>query len=200
VFRQIMFMGLRGCMQGIKRLVMSFVRAPVELLCYLMILIFNLLPRIELVDRGRFIILRAIGMKGKGRFTILSPVEISPYCAQTRIRIDGPSFINAGFRMAVPSGGSIIIEEGVMIGPRVQLECMNHARIEENGKAIPSKSGVIRVGKKAWIGAGVIVLADSVIGEGAIVAAGSVVRGDVEPHTLVAGVPAKFKKRLKKPE
>lgn len=34
------------------------------------------------------------------------------------------------------------------------------------------------------------------IGEGAIVASGAVVTHDVEPHTLVAGVPAKVIKKL----
>ena len=32
------------------------------------------------------------------------------------------------------------------------------------------------------------------IGEGAIVAAGAVVREDVDPYTMVAGVPAVYKK------
>ncbi|MGG2397479.1 acyltransferase [Pseudomonas sp. SH1-B] len=49
----------------------------------------------------------------------------------------------------------------------------------------------------AWIGMNSIVLKGVRIGEGAIVGAGSVVRHDVEPWTIVAGNPAQFVKRLK---
>ena len=37
---------------------------------------------------------------------------------------------------------------------------------------------------------------DITIGEGAVVAAGSVVTKDVEPYTLVGGNPARFIKKL----
>jgi acetyltransferase-like isoleucine patch superfamily enzyme len=39
-------------------------------------------------------------------------------------------------------------------------------------------------------------LKDITIGEGAVVAAGSVVTKDVEPYTLVGGNPARFIKKL----
>jgi len=69
---------------------------------------------------------------------------------------------------------------------------MNHGRIDVSGERTPASSGVIHIKQKVWIGAGVIVFADVTIGEGTIVAAGSVVTKSVEPYTLVAGVPAKF--------
>ncbi|MBR1850507.1 MAG: acyltransferase [Bacteroidales bacterium] len=52
------------------------------------------------------------------------------------------------------------------------------------------------VGRNAWVGVNVTILPGICIGEGAIVAAGSVVTADVAPHTLVAGVPAKPIKKL----
>jgi acetyltransferase-like isoleucine patch superfamily enzyme len=42
-----------------------------------------------------------------------------------------------------------------------------------------------------WIGRGVIILHGVHVGEGAVIAAGAVVSRDVEPYTVVAGVPAK---------
>lgn len=42
-----------------------------------------------------------------------------------------------------------------------------------------------------WIGYGSIILAGARIGKGSIVAAGSLVVKDVEPYSIVAGVPAK---------
>ena len=42
-----------------------------------------------------------------------------------------------------------------------------------------------------WIGYGVIIMHGVTVGEGSVVAAGSVVTKDVEPYTVVGGVPAK---------
>ena len=48
----------------------------------------------------------------------------------------------------------------------------------------------------AWIGAGAILLDGVRVGEGAVVGAGAVVTGDVPPHTLAVGVPARVVWRL----
>lgn len=53
------------------------------------------------------------------------------------------------------------------------------------------KTAPIRIADKAWLGFNVIVLKGVTIGEGAIIAAGSVVTKDVPPYTIAAGNPAK---------
>ncbi len=53
---------------------------------------------------------------------------------------------------------------------------------------------------KAWIGARVIITKGVVIGEGGIVAAGSVVTKDVPPYTIVAGNPARVIRELEPDE
>lgn len=52
------------------------------------------------------------------------------------------------------------------------------------------------IGKGATIGIGSIILGGVTVGDGAVVAAGSVVSKDVEPYTMVAGVPAKLIRRF----
>jgi len=47
------------------------------------------------------------------------------------------------------------------------------------------------IGNDVWIGANVIILSNVKIGDGAIVGAGSVVTKDVEPYSIVGGIPAK---------
>ncbi len=49
----------------------------------------------------------------------------------------------------------------------------------------------VTIGNKVWIGFNVIILKGVTIGEGAVVAAGSVVTKDVPPYAIVAGNPAK---------
>ncbi len=65
----------------------------------------------------------------------------------------------------------------------------NHADLsfEEHGE--------VRIGSDVWLGARVIVRSGVTIGDGAIVAAGAVVVKDVEPFTIVGGVPAKLIRR-----
>ena len=58
-------------------------------------------------------------------------------------------------------------------------------------------SGKITIKKNAWICTRSIILKGVTIGEGAIVAAGSIVTRDVSDYTLVAGNPATVKKKLK---
>jgi galactoside O-acetyltransferase len=60
------------------------------------------------------------------------------------------------------------------------------------------KTKPIVIGDDAWIGMNVIVLKGVTIGEGAIIAAGSVVTTNVEPWSLYAGNPAKKIKDLEK--
>jgi len=53
------------------------------------------------------------------------------------------------------------------------------------------RAAVTRIGHDVWIGHGATVLAGVTVGNGAVIAAGAVVAKDVEPYTIVGGVPAK---------
>lgn len=57
-------------------------------------------------------------------------------------------------------------------------------------------SSPIKIGERAWIGFNAIILKGIEIGEGSVVAAGSVVATDVPPYTIVAGNPAKVVRQI----
>jgi acetyltransferase-like isoleucine patch superfamily enzyme len=54
----------------------------------------------------------------------------------------------------------------------------------------PTPRGDIQVGSDVWTGYGSFILAGITIGDGAVVATGSVVTKDVPPYAIVGGVPA----------
>lgn len=61
----------------------------------------------------------------------------------------------------------------------------------------PASKGDTTIGNDVWIGTEAIILSGVKIGDGAVVAARSVVVKDVEPYTIVGGNPAKvIKKRF----
>ncbi|WP_251040629.1 MULTISPECIES: acyltransferase [Chryseobacterium] len=51
--------------------------------------------------------------------------------------------------------------------------------------------GETKIGKDVWIGAYSKIIAGVTIGDGAIIALGSIVTKDVEPYSIYAGIPAK---------
>lgn len=74
-----------------------------------------------------------------------------------------------------------------------QETCFEERRVNP----VDGKTAVY-IGNDVWIGCDVTILGGVVIGDGAIIAAGSIVTRDVEPYTIVGGVPAKpIRKRFR---
>lgn len=98
-------------------------------------------------------------------------------------------------------GGTISIGKYCQLGVDVALHATNHpisfmtTYINQNLfqgelKQLKEENEII-IGHDVWIGHGVIIVGNVNIGNGAIIAAGSVVTKDVAPYAIVAGVPAK---------
>lgn len=100
----------------------------------------------------------------------------------------GPSLTITPFKD--PGRELLFIDDRARLTPDVTLLCSTVPHESELGEIYGTQEP-IRIGKDAWIGAGSILLAGVTIGEKAVVAAGSVVTEDVEPETIVGGVPAK---------
>ncbi len=101
--------------------------------------------------------------------------------------------INHNAVLYAHDNSSIKIGDYTAIGPGVMIFTVNHdTRVTGCKFADAHIEGDVIVGRNVWIGAGAILLPGIRIGEGAVVAAGSVVSRDVEPFSVVGGVPAAF--------
>lgn len=91
------------------------------------------------------------------------------------------------------SGSCIRIGEDCMIGAHVVLISANHSTYLGTPMRLQpwSKVSGITIGSDVWIGSHATILPGSNICDGAVVAAGAVVRGNVSSNTIVGGVPAK---------
>jgi acetyltransferase-like isoleucine patch superfamily enzyme len=90
--------------------------------------------------------------------------------------------------------GGIKIGNDVIVGNFVSMHSENH---NFSDKKIPIRlQGVnhkgIKIGNNCWIGAKATILDGTVIGDGCIIAAGSVVRGNFPDDVVIGGVPAKI--------
>ncbi|MBI2640904.1 MAG: N-acetyltransferase [Candidatus Sungbacteria bacterium] len=95
------------------------------------------------------------------------------------------------------------IEDGVFVSHNVTFINDNYPRATtaegrlENDEEWRARFKPTLVKKNSAIGSSATILGGITIGEGAIVGAGSVVTKDVEPYTIVAGVPARALRRVK---
>lgn len=123
--------------------------------------------------------------------------------------------ISIGERTFIGGNTKIIAAKEIVIGSDVLIS-WNCTIVDHNSHSLQFElrsSDVINWGKglkdwsnvaingiiikdKVWIGFNSIILKGVTIGEGAIVAAGSVVTKDVEAYTVVGGNPAKFIKKI----
>jgi len=102
--------------------------------------------------------------------------------------------MNTNSTIGAADGGEIIIGNDVMIAQNVVIRASDH---EFKDIQIPisqqgHRGGKILIGDGCWIAANVVITANVVIGEHSIVAAGAVVTSNIEPYSIVGGVPAKL--------
>jgi serine acetyltransferase len=143
---------------------------------------------------GRCTILKMHGEMHIGSYSRLWPnVKIS--CVGS---LNEKALLHIGERVAIGDRSEIHVGKKVVIGNDVMIswDCVIMDR-DYHGILGAEKKEPVIIKDHAWIGCRAIILKGVTIGEGAIIAAGSVVTKDVLPHTVVGGNPAKLIRNLK---
>jgi maltose O-acetyltransferase len=136
-------------------------------------------------EERRQLLLERLGSVGEG-------VEIQP-----------PFFCDYGFNIGIGSGVflnfncvildvvEVTIGDGTQIGPSVQIYAADHPRDPRQRKAGLEFGRPVRIGRNVWIGGAAVILPGVVVGDDAIIGAGSVVTRDVASGATVRGNPAR---------
>lgn len=101
--------------------------------------------------------------------------------------------VDLAWGVLITTGGGVEIGDRTLVGYGTHILSANHVIPPRPGRIFDSghEKKKVSIGKDVWIGAQCVILPGVRIGEGAVVAAGSVVTKDVEAFAIVAGVPAK---------
>jgi len=105
------------------------------------------------------------------------------------VHIGSDIYLGRGMRIfAYNQEYTVTISDHVFIGPDAYLTVLAH---DYSTSRLKNIYGSIFVGENVWIAARAVICPGVRIGNGAVVAAGAVVTKDVDPYTIVAGIPAR---------
>ena len=124
-----------------------------------------------------------IGAKiGKGTRMDMNITFLDP----GRINIGANSHINC--QCLIDARGTLLIGNNVSISLRSAIVTGSH---NYNSPKFDFVKTRIQIDNNVWIGFQSTIIGNVHIGEGAVVCAGAVVTKDIDPYTVVAGIPAK---------
>lgn len=151
-------------------------------------------PRVRL-GRGAQLILAAGGRIEVGRGVTARP----------DLTISTRGVVSLGDRVFLGRGVNIACYEQVKIGDdtrlaeRVSIHDSDHVMeplSDRAGRRADALVAPVAIGARVWLGANVVVVRGVTIGDDVVVAAGSVVTGDLPAGVLAAGAPARVVREL----
>ncbi len=116
-------------------------------------------------------------------------------CKNGELEIGDHSFLNDGV--------NICATQSITIGHHAKIGDMTYiydTDFHELSPDTPIKHAPVSIGNNVWIGANSIILPGAVIGDHSVIAAGSIVTGEIPAKSLAAGPPARLVKTLNVPD
>jgi acetyltransferase-like isoleucine patch superfamily enzyme len=135
-------------------------------------------------------------------FSLQANSRIEVFNKKSRVFIGKFVFIRKNTSIRIDFEGALNIAENVFINDNCNINCVNKISIGKNSKIAPNVCindhdhnyknnsndhlvrGEVTIGENVWIGSNVVILRDTHIGDNCVIAAGSIVKGNVPPNTL----------------
>jgi len=154
------------------------------------------LPRFTVLDALKAFVLRRLGAKIGKRVVFYPGLWIMP----VRNLVLGDD-VDLAYGVLITTSGGVSIGDRTMVGYRTQILSSQHTIPPRPQRMfdMPDERAPVKVERDVWIGGNCMILPGVTIGEGAVVAAGSVVVKDVAPFTIVGGSPAKLIRKREGP-
>lgn len=141
--------------------------------------------------------------RGRGTVRIGKRFVVRGQVAPCEISVGDNGQLLIGDRVFVNQGVVIAVRESVEIGDDSKVgdfSAIMDSNYHDMEPTRPDKPRPVTIGKNVWLGNGVLVLPGSKIGDHTVVAARSVVKGELPPRVLAAGNPAQVVKQLDIPD
>jgi len=106
-------------------------------------------------------------------------------------------------RLHLSCVGRIDIGDDCLLGSGIYISDHNHGSYSGALQSAPTVApvdrelfftGAVEIGSRVWIGDNALIIGPARIGDGAVIGAHSIVKGDVPANSMVAGVPAMVRK------
>ena len=164
----------------------------------------NFMPSTSQISLGKDV--KLYGSRLDGNISIGEGVRVARCELYGTIEVGRYTSINGPNTDVVADGGKVTIGQFCSIARHVSMQVSNHAMSrattypifknvfkEKCDDEFTSKGNIV-IGNDVWIGTHSVILSGAKINDGAIVAANSVVTGEIPAYAIVAGAPAKVLK------
>ena len=129
-----------------------------------------------------------IDIQGKGKLTLGKMVRTKNNCS-IEVRDDGIIEIGNNVFMnnnvQITAHKKLTIKENTYIGPNVVIVDHDHLFSKDGIKPKEFKCKEVNIGKNVWIGANVVILKGTRIGDNSIIGAGSIVSGEIDGSSIM---------------
>lgn len=146
--------------------------------------------------RARLLRLCGATIGANVRIHALSLINLESGFANLRVADD----VHIGTDCLLDLSDVVVVGAGAVLAPRVMVLTHQDAGAHHGSpvaEVIGTRRAPTTIGAGAFVGAGSTVLCGAEVGHHAVVAAGSLVVGDVAPGDLVSGVPAAHRRSLR---
>lgn len=142
-------------------------------------------------------------IRNDGTFTVGAHCTFNTFRLRQLLTVGPGAELVLGDYAFLNDGVNICATQSVRIGHHSKLGDMTYVYdtdFHEISPDRPTRRQPVVIGDNVWVGAQVMIMPGSVIGDHSVIAAGSIVTGEIPPKSLAAGAPAKVIKTLEIPD